>query len=255
MKLAILSTFPYFDNLYYKQYLLTKLIQKKPQKLYIIYSHTKLFDYYNEIKSRVNEIPFFLSRYLTCNDLNKKSLIENKKLYKISQENNISVSYFNRFSDDNCVDLLSQHNFDVIFNISGAYIPEVVLEKSRFGVIGAHYGYLPNIRGLDSIRWTIYLNRKLYVSHQILSKQYDMGDIVRREKVHIEAGEDIQSIRKKCQFLAAKGFLDIYDKLLTQSLKKIPQKISQGNTYYKMNKYFRRKTDFILTNRKYKHYE
>lgn len=255
MKLAILSTFPYFDNLYYKRYLLTKLIQKKPENLHLIYSHTKLFDYYNEIKSRFNDIPYFLSRYLKGSKNKEKKLVDNKKLHEIAEENNVRVSYYQRFSDDNCVDLLSKHNLDVAFNISGAYIPRSVLEIPKFGVIGAHYGYLPDIRGLDSIRWTIYLNKKLYVSHQVLSSLFDMGDIIRRKKIKVTRNDTIQSLRTKCQKEASEGFLKIYEKIKDRTLSRIPQKKSQGHTYYKMNNYFRKKTDLILKQGKYKHYE
>jgi methionyl-tRNA formyltransferase len=122
------------------------------------------------------------------------------------------------------------------------------------GVIGGHYAALPEIRGADTVRWTILLDRPLVVSHQILAPAFDTGDIVRRAPVPVRRGDTILGLRAKCQAEHAAGCLEIVDTLASGELSREAQLPESGSYFRPMGRYLRQRTDAILATARYHHY-
>lgn len=252
MKLVILSSFPKFDKLQYKIIFLTEVLKKNYiSDLILIYSHKSLFDHYKELKKRFHQIKFKAK----INNVNLLEVANHESLENFAKKNGIKIYKFDRFFDRKCIELLKEYNFDLGINFSGEYIPKTILNIPKLGVIGAHYGKLPEIRGGDTIRWTIYLNFPMYVSHFFLTDVLDMGDIALFSKVTVKRGDTILTIRKKCQQKALEGHLKILDKIYYGQLELVKQKPEMGSTYYRMGKYLAKKVDEILKNNLYAYYE
>ena len=64
-----------------------------------------------------------------------------------------------------------------IFLITGASIIDPNL-GGNIGIINAHPGIIPTIRGLDSFKWAIYYKYKLGITLHYIDKEVDKGRII-----------------------------------------------------------------------------
>jgi methionyl-tRNA formyltransferase len=251
MKIIILSCFPLLDNHYYKNMILEGLINEKPDELLIVYSHVHLKDYYNEFKKRIKDFKVLVMARVFRVSRNNISKTKRKtwKLKNIAKQNNIQVLYYKRFADRDCVECMKIFQPDIIHNLSGTYIPKKILDIPKVGVVSGHYALLPDIRGGDSIRWSILLDVPIFVTHMLLDKELDMGDILRKKKIKIDINDDLEQIKEKCQLENSKGHLELYGKFSRQEkYDQTKQKSEQGHVYYRMGKYMRDKIDLKLKN-------
>lgn len=252
MKVAILSSFPLFDKQEYKVKFLSELLKIKDiEEIVLLYSHFSLKDHLIKAIKRFNDIG-----YKSANKkINLNEIYNNIKLKDFAKRNNIKIYYFNRFSDEECADLMRKYKFDICHNFSGEFIPKKILDLPKAGILSAHYGKLPEIRGGDTIKWTIYLNKPMYVSLFFLTDELDMGDIVLLKRVKIEKDDDLYSIRKKCQEKAVEGHLEVLNMLLKNNIIRIKQNKYDGSTYFTMGKYLSEKVESILKQKIYGWYE
>lgn len=80
-----------------------------------------------------------------------------------------------------------------IFLVCGAgLIPEKVVNKYR--IINAHPGYIPVVRGLDSLKWAIAEGSPIGVTTHILGDYVDAGDIIERRKVPIYNNDTFHTV-------------------------------------------------------------
>jgi folate-dependent phosphoribosylglycinamide formyltransferase PurN len=265
MRMAILNAFPLVDRMDYKKFLIEELLKRvsDPKDLAIVYSHARLTDYYEVGIKRLG-----LSRSLekiqkpttpsTGPSAPASELpdIEHKKgsFSRIAGSLGIPVKRFHRFKDKSCTEFLQDFAPDAMINVSGQYIPKKILNTSRFGVIGGHYGLLPQMRGGDTLRWSILLDVPIYVCHMFLKTTLDMGDILSKEPVPVFRNDTIATLRRRCQFQSAKGFIHLFDLMLQNKIKRTPQRKSEGSTYYRMGKFLRDKVDTLMAEGRYSHY-
>ena len=77
--------------------------------------------------------------------------------------------------------------FDVdYYLICGAGIIGHIPDKP---IINSHPGYLPNVRGLDALKWAIYYDTIIGVTVHQISKAVDSGQLIKREEIIPEPAE------------------------------------------------------------------
>lgn len=248
MKIIILSSFPLIDKNKYKIDFLENILHRNPKKIAVVYSHCSLTDHIYFLKKKIYDISF---RNNSSSTVQINSILPKKSLSSIAKKYEIIIKKFKRFSVQECIEYIKKFEPDIIHNFSGEIVPKDILEISKYGVISGHYGKLPEIRGGDSPRWSILLNFPLFVTHMFLNDKLDMGDILRFEKVPIEKGDSLHSIRIKCQIANLNGHLELYDSIKRGKIIGIKQTTEEGHTYYRMGKYLRKKVEYILSNGQY----
>ena len=86
-----------------------------------------------------------------------------------------------------------QEDSSCIFLICGAgIIPQSVIQRYR--IINAHPGYIPVVRGLDSLKWAIVEGSPIGVTTHILGDYVDAGDIIERRKVPIYNNDTFHTV-------------------------------------------------------------
>jgi hypothetical protein len=173
---------------------------------------------------------------------------------KLAADLGFEVMKFERYNDAECVRFLKAFRPTVALNLGGQYVPKGILALPDAGVIGGHYASLPEIRGADTVRWTVLLDRPLVVSHEVLAPVFDTGDIVRRAPVPVRRGDTILDLRAKCQAEHATGCLELVDTLSSGELAREPQLPESGSYFRPMGRYLRRRTDAMLASARYHHY-
>lgn len=155
--------------------------------------HRKTGDFLNSLKSagvrgvkvmaqpwvqRKNHIPIFKTRP-TDGDIYPEELCNHLE-YEFEK---YEISRFNKKNE--------------IIIIAGAGIlPSYIYENNV--LINAHCGYIPQVRGLDSLKWAIYRNLPIGVTiHRIIDERVDFGLMISRKEVPLYSDDNLQSIAKR----------------------------------------------------------
>lgn len=85
---------------------------------------------------------------------------------------------------------------DTIMLVCGAGIlPHAFIETYR--VINAHPGYIPNARGLDSLKWAIVEKEPIGVTTHLIGDLVDAGEIINRVKIPIYESDSFHTVALK----------------------------------------------------------
>ena len=86
-------------------------------------------------------------------------------------------------------------NFGII---AGARILSCnVLKLVSKGILNLHPGLLPDVRGLDSILWSIEKDYALGVTAHLINEKIDSGVILKNEKINISIDDNLVSLYEK----------------------------------------------------------
>jgi phosphoribosylglycinamide formyltransferase-1 len=86
---------------------------------------------------------------------------------------------------------------DEVIMIAGAGILPPLFYENNI-LINAHCGFIPQVRGLDSLKWGIYRNLPIGVTiHRIVDEHVDFGLMIDRREVSIYQNDTLQSIAKR----------------------------------------------------------
>ncbi len=105
--------------------------------------------------------------------------------------------YVVKHNSQKTITLLSKYsiNFSII---SGARILDrSIIQNIKYGILNFHPGILPQIRGLDSLLWSIYKNKPLGVTAHLINHEIDSGYLVCQQKINISMTDDIYSLKEK----------------------------------------------------------
>jgi len=87
-------------------------------------------------------------------------------------------------SKSNLYNVLSNcKKIDYILLATGNIIEAKITDKFR--VINSHPGYLPDIKGLDALKWAILFKQKIGVTTHFINSQIDGGIIIERKVIPI----------------------------------------------------------------------
>jgi methionyl-tRNA formyltransferase len=260
MRIAILSSLPWLDRHSYKKLLLEELAKKpwvRRSDVVLVYGRTKLSDYLEQARRFGIADGLKKLRSLSGTKEPRPAVSREKKakrLASLAAELGIASRSFDRLGTPQCLSFLKAFQPDVACNLSGQYIPSRVLTIPRHGVFSAHYSLLPELRGGDTVRWSIFLDRPLFVCHMALAPEMDMGDILRTERVPVFSGDRLEDIYCRCQMASAKGHLQLLEDLENGRINRIPQRKEQGSLFYLMGRHLKSKVDRSLRENRYSHY-
>lgn len=265
MRVALLSAFPRIDRHAYKAYFLDRLLSRpwvRPEDVLLVYGQSRLRDYRRELRRLgvgevVRKVPQLLSRRAPNRPDGMARPAAPESIATLARERGVRVEVFDRFNSPDCLALLRRFQPDSIHSMTGAFIPSELLSlaSSPAGVVGGHYGLLPELRGTDTVRWAIYLDRPIMVSHMALAPELDMGDILSVSPVPVHRGDTFADIFRKCQYVGADGHIAVLEAIQGNTLRRTPQREEEGSLFHRMGPFMRRKVDAKLTDEAYAHYE
>ncbi|MBI5147722.1 MAG: hypothetical protein HZA37_01040 [Parcubacteria group bacterium] len=125
---------------------------------------------------------------------------------------------------------LLEHAPDLILLDGSAIIKKQIFSIARIGTLNAHPGLLPEYRGVDSVRWSIYHGNPVGATCHFIDEGLDTGPIILREEVSYAAGEPLLSIRVRVMRICAKLMVEALQGLSSGVLRPVPQPKEGG--YY-----------------------
>jgi methionyl-tRNA formyltransferase len=147
-----------------------------------------------------------------------------------------SVVQVTDFNDPAAVAVLHRVGADLLVYAGGRdLLRDGVLEASRLGCLGGHYGPLPEIRGMGTVEWSVINDRPIVVAIQRLSRGIDTGDVVLQAPVALRPDDTFTAIRERCYYWT-KVMLAIATRLvLNESFVPRPQRVEDGRQYYRLH--------------------
>lgn len=151
------------------------------------------------------------------------------------------------FSDREVVACVNDLRPDLLIYAGGRDIlRQPLLEAARLGCIGGHYGYLPAVRGMATVEWSVLLGIPLTVAIQRISPGIDTGDILMQASVPLVPGDTYASIRDRSYFLTKTMLALSANALLNNDWHGTAQVPEDGKQYYRIHSRLQEKAQHAL---------
>lgn len=87
---------------------------------------------------------------------------------------------------------LSKFNFEHILIAGAGLVPEEITKE--FKIINSHPGYLPNVKGLDALKWAILNGQPIGVTTHYISGNTDEGLLIERQIIPVYFEDTFHSV-------------------------------------------------------------
>ena len=94
-------------------------------------------------------------------------------------------------------DLLMKYNVNLGIIAGARVLTHKVIDILRYGILNFHPALLPEIRGLDSMLWSIYKNVPLGVTAHLINEKIDAGFLIVQQTINILSSDNFQSLYEK----------------------------------------------------------
>jgi phosphoribosylglycinamide formyltransferase-1 len=84
---------------------------------------------------------------------------------------------------------------------------------NTYRIINAHPGYLPNVRGLDALKWAIYDQQPIGVTTHQLGDFIDAGLIIERKMVPLNFNDTFHAVAQRQYEMEVNMLVDAIDKI------------------------------------------
>lgn len=92
-------------------------------------------------------------------------------------------------------DFLQQNTFDHILIGGAGILPQDLVQNHK--LINGHPGYLPNVKGLDALKWAIYNGQPIGATTHYVSEKTDEGELIERKIIPIYFEDSFHSVANR----------------------------------------------------------
>lgn len=160
------------------------------------------------------------------------------KLISVGENQQVIKTY--DFNDPDCVQILQLLQPDLLIYAGGLNILHAsLLTTARLGCLGGHYGFLPTIRGMATVEWSVIYDIEPTVAIQRMKPGVDTGDIIMQQAVPLKKNDNFKSIKKRSYEITKKMLVQCAKKLLEDNSIGTTQNLAKGKQYYRMHPWVR----------------
>ncbi|MCB9853095.1 MAG: hypothetical protein H6819_08365 [Phycisphaerales bacterium] len=144
----------------------------------------------------------------------------------------VSVGSLN---DEKALGVVRTFQPDVIVYAGGGILRKPVIEIPRIGVLNAHGGPLPGIRGMNAAEWALMCGMQPGTHVHFIDSGVDTGPLLFFWPLAIEPGDSIADLRGKATVQAVECHLRAVEMLGAGTIEAIPQDRDDGRQYFDMH--------------------
>lgn len=100
-----------------------------------------------------------------------------------------------RHNSPECADLLRLHQIDIGLILGARILCKQTIESCSIGIVNLHPGWLPHVRGLDTIKWPLLRELPLGVTAHLIDENIDRGRLIYRQMVERLTGDTLMDIQ------------------------------------------------------------
>lgn len=170
----------------------------QPQIVVISYNtpHRKTQDVLFQLKAKGYEKVTVLALPFVQRENPFKPIYAHRPSTAIQVETNLlceRLSYgFETVTADEIHPYLEKHPTDFILIAGAGLLPDELVENHK--LINSHPGWLPKVRGLDSLKWAIHNKQPLGVTCHFVDSEADAGFLIDQKMVPIYSNDTFHSV-------------------------------------------------------------
>ncbi|MEX0966095.1 MAG: formyltransferase family protein [Bacteroidia bacterium] len=171
----------------------------------------------------------------------KKSSIDQQKSVKLYSyfKDKIHVETVNDLNSSDCEKKIRKINPDYLLLLGSGIIRNNIIVLPKKGAIHCHHGYLPEVRGVSTAEWSMYLGKDVYISTHFVDPGVDTGDILLRKKIPLTPDDTITSVRLNCRLHSVDLIMDTFKLVESGDYEVIKQRPEEGVQYFLMHPFFK----------------
>ena len=144
-------------------------------------------------------------------------------------ENNLKIFQPPNLKDEKFISSIKKLNADLFVVVAFRMLPEILINIPPLGCINLHASLLPNYRGAAPINWVIINGEKeTGLTTFFINSKIDEGNIIEKERVTIDNGENAGKLHDKLMNKGSKLVLKTVKKIFDGNYKSLVQKLD-GN--------------------------
>ena len=143
--------------------------------------------------------------------------------------NNLKIFQPPNLKDEKFISSIKKLNADLFVVVAFRMLPEILINIPPLGCINLHSSLLPNYRGAAPINWVIINGEKeTGLTTFFINSKIDEGNIIEKERVTIDNGENAGTLHDKLMNKGSKLVLTTVKKIFDGNYKSLVQKLD-GN--------------------------
>lgn len=200
--------------------------------------HKKTYDTLMLLKARgFNDVTVFAQKMTYCKKRHPLIIHRPQLLYSIPDLRELCLNIGYKYIEGSFLDTISLDYKDYIFLLCGAgLLPDEIIHEYK--IINSHPGYIPQSRGLDSYKWSLYYGDYIGVTTHFIGDYVDAGEIIERRIIDVTCFDSFHSIAQKVYdveidmlvnsiFLLDKTHMYIIPENGNQIYKRMPEEIER----------------------------
>ena len=97
-------------------------------------------------------------------------------------------------NSNEAVKLIKNNTVDLCIVAGARILKKDVIEAAGNKILNIHPGILPNVRGLDTLLWSIYYDEPIGISAHFISPRIDLGLLIYKEKLELKKDDTLIDI-------------------------------------------------------------
>tara|TARA_B100001121_G_scaffold71935_1_gene63715 strand:+ start:1113 stop:2027 length:915 start_codon:yes stop_codon:yes gene_type:complete len=155
--------------------------------------------------------------------------IQFSPIKEFALENNLKIFQPPNLKDEKFISSIKNLNADLFVVVAFRMLPEILINIPPLGCINLHSSLLPNYRGAAPINWVIINGEKeTGLTTFFINSKIDEGNIIEKERVTIDNGENAGTLHDKLMNKGSKLVLTTVKKIFDGNYKSLVQKLD-GN--------------------------
>lgn len=171
----------------------------------------------------------YMDAYLEEHDVAERSI---SAICRKTGTQSVSVGSLN---DEKALGILRSYQPDVIVYAGGGILRKALIGIPRIGVLNAHGGPLPEIRGMNAAEWALMCGMTPGTHMHFIDAGVDTGPMLFFTPLAIEAGDTIGDLRGKATVQAVESHLRAIELLEASSIEPKAQDRAGGRQYFDMH--------------------
>jgi folate-dependent phosphoribosylglycinamide formyltransferase PurN len=172
-------------------------------------------------------------------DLVEQAGLQGTTLTGLARSRSIPLVKVKNLNSPDSVEFLRRCRPDIIAYTGGGLIRKPVLETPTLGVLNAHWGILPDYRGMNVIEWPLLEGRHTEpgcgITVHFMDTGVDTGPIILTRRIPIRSDDTHRALRARFEKPTVEMMIEAIRQARDGVLQARPQSEQEGRQYYVMH--------------------
>lgn len=165
----------------------------------------------------------------------KRNDIQQRGVSSVCRDTGTRMVNVVSLNDESTLRVLREYQPDVIVYAGGGILRKAFIESPRIGVLNAHGGPLPDIRGMNAAEWSLMCGIEPGTHMHFIDTGVDTGPLLFFVPLKFEPGDSVADIRGKATVQAIESHLRAVEMIEAGEHLPKPQKKEAGRQYFEMH--------------------